>query len=193
MKTLAKPFVISAPRLLTAADLAALPTSLPTGDVKYELNDGELVVMAPPGDIHARKQGLALIKLLEPAEQLGLGEWRAEVGIVLRRNPDRIVGADAAFILKASLPVRHSPEGYLETIPELIIEIRSKNDTLLELIAKTQEYLQAGAQCVWIIEPEAQRLSAHFPDGSVSVFGPSDTLTSPLLPGFAVPLTNLLR
>jgi len=191
MKTLAKPFVIHTPRLLTAADLAALPTSLPTGDVKYELNDGELVVMAPPGADHGRTQFQVGTLLLSVAEKLGLGEAFAEVGIVLRRNPDRIVGADAAFILNASLPVRHSPEGYLETIPELIIEIRSKNDTMPELIAKAQEYLQAGAQCVWIIEPEAQRLSAHFPDGSVSVFRPSDTLTSPLLPGFAVPLTQL--
>ena len=191
MKTLAKPFVISAPRLLTAADLAALPTSLPTGDVKYELNDGELVVMAPPGDRHGEFQFDLGYYLKQYAIQTGAGIGRAEVGIVLRRNPDRIVGADAAFILNASLPVRHSPEGYLETIPELIIEIRSKNDTMPELIAKAQEYLQAGAQCIWIIEPEAQRFSAHFPDGSVSVFRPSDTLTSPLLPGFAVPLTQL--
>ena len=36
-------------RLLTAADLAVLPRHSPSGDVKYELDDGRLVVMAPPG------------------------------------------------------------------------------------------------------------------------------------------------
>lgn len=41
------------PRLLTAEDVAALPDDLPTGPVKYELYDGELIVMAPPGDMHA--------------------------------------------------------------------------------------------------------------------------------------------
>lgn len=35
-------------RLLTAADLAVLPTELPSGSVRYELDDGELVVMPPP-------------------------------------------------------------------------------------------------------------------------------------------------
>ena len=35
----------------------------------------------------------------------------------------------AAFILTASLPVRQSTEGYLETIPEIVVEVRSKNDT----------------------------------------------------------------
>lgn len=36
-------------RLFTVADVAAMPTSLPTGDVRYELDDGELVTTPPPG------------------------------------------------------------------------------------------------------------------------------------------------
>ena len=40
------------PRLLTAADLAELPSELPSGTVRYELDDGRLIVMAPPGDEH---------------------------------------------------------------------------------------------------------------------------------------------
>ena len=36
-------------RLLTVADLAVFPDELPSGPVKYELDDGKLVMMAPPG------------------------------------------------------------------------------------------------------------------------------------------------
>lgn len=42
-------------RLFTVADLAAMPKSLPSGDVWYELVDGVIVPMAPPGYIHGRR------------------------------------------------------------------------------------------------------------------------------------------
>ncbi len=38
--------------LFTAADVAALPRGLPSGDVNYELDNGKLIVMPPPGNLH---------------------------------------------------------------------------------------------------------------------------------------------
>ena len=35
-------------RLLTCEDVVVLPESLPTGDVRYELDNGRLVILAPP-------------------------------------------------------------------------------------------------------------------------------------------------
>src|SRR5690349_251333 len=133
-------------RLLTVADLAALPNELPSGPVKYELDDGKLVLMAPPGGEHGRVQHRVGWVLAHYAERLGLGEAFGEVGIILRRNPDRLVGPDAAFVATRSLPVRLSSEGYLETIPELVVEVRSKNDTVPELREKIDEYLEAGVR-----------------------------------------------
>lgn len=177
--------------LLTVADLAKLPTSLDSGEVRYELDDGELTVMAPPGFDHARQQNIIGVHLHTQAEARGLGIACGEVGIVLRRNPDRVVGADAAFILTASLPARRTPEGYLETIPELVVEIRSKNDTHPEVVGKCEEYHRAGVQVVWVIDPDARTVAAHHADGSVQVFRDAESLTCSLLPGFAVPVSNL--
>ena len=176
---------VSSRRLLTSADLAAMPRSLPSGDVRYELDDGVLITMPPPGDGHATKQA-RIIRYLFDAQDLGLGEVRGEVGVVLRRDPDRVVGPDASFILAASLPVRRSREGYLETIPELIVEVRSPNDTRPEVAAKNQEYFDAGVQVVWLIDPATRTVSACNADGSVQLFRDGDTLTCPLLPGFGV-------
>jgi Uma2 family endonuclease len=177
-------------RLLTATDLAKLPTQLESGEVRYELDDGELVILPPPGDRQGRAQAL-IARSLYRAEVAGLGLACGGVGIVLRRNPDRVVGADAAFILTASLPVRRTPEGYLETIPELVVEIRSRNDTTPEIVAKNEEYFQAGVRIVWVIDPDARTVAAHRADGSVQVFRDTDSLTCPLLPGFSVPVANL--
>ena len=162
-----------------------MPRSLPSGDVRYELDDGVLITMPPPGDGHATKQA-RIIRYLFDAQDLGLGEVRGEVGVVLRRDPDRVVGPDASFILAASLPVRRSREGYLETIPELIVEVRSPNDTRPEVAAKNQEYFDAGVHVVWLIDPATRTVSACNADGSVQLFRDGDTLTCPLLPGFGV-------
>ena len=184
------PRVPASRRLLTAADLAALPTSLPSGDVRYELDDGILVTMPPPSDTHARRQA-RVIRYLTDAEDAGLGEVRGDVGVILRRNPDRVVGPDAAFILAKSLPVTWSSDGYLETIPEIVVEVRSKNDTNPEIAAKNDEYFRAGVVEVWVIDPNPRTVAVCRVNQSVTVFDDTDTLTSVLLPGWRVPVANL--
>lgn len=178
-------------RLFTVADFAVLPTRLPTGDVRYELNDGVLVVMSPPGDIHGRQQAQIVRYLASEAEDRGLGQVRAEVCVILRRGPDRVVAPDAAFLLAESLPVRRSKEGYLETIPEIVVEIRSKNDTTNEVRAKKDEYFDAGVQVVWVLDPDEKTVTTHRPGRPPQVFTTADTLTDVLLPGFAVPVDRL--
>ena len=184
------PRVPAARRLFTVADLAALPTTLPSGAVRYELLDGELVTMPPPSHTHARRQA-RVIRYLTDAEDAGLGEVCGDVGVILRRNPDRVVGPDAAFVLAKSLPVRRSPEGYLETIPEIVVEVRSKNDTNPEIAAKNDEYFQAGVVEVWVIDPNPRTVAVCRVNQSVTVFDDIDTLTSVLLPGWGVPVANL--
>jgi Uma2 family endonuclease len=185
------PIIPGKEKLLTAADLAKMPRSLPSGDVCYELNDGKLIIMAPPGDIHGRRQSKIIQYLGVIGEDLGHGEVRGEVGIVLRRNPDRVVGADAAFVLKKSLPVKRSPEGYLETIPELVIEVRSKNDTPKEIADKNNEYFDAGVELIWLVDPERRTVTAHRRGMPDQVFLEANTLTCHLIPGFAVPVAKL--
>ena len=62
------------PKLLTVADLAALPSELPSGTVRYELHHGVLVTMPPPGDIH----GAAGVEPQLPSERPGgtAGTWQ---------------------------------------------------------------------------------------------------------------------
>lgn len=89
-------------RLLTAADLEAFPTELPSGmPIDYELDNGRLVfIMAPPGDLDGAAQSKIATYLTMLGEFQGHGKVRTEVGIVLWRGPDRVVGADVAFIAK---------------------------------------------------------------------------------------------
>jgi Uma2 family endonuclease len=178
-------------RLLTVADLAALPRSLPSGDVCYELDRGKLIILALPGDSHSRRQAKILYHLAVFGEDFGNGEVFGNVGVVLQREPDRVARPDATFILTQSLPVRKSPEGYLETIPELVVEIRSKNDFRPEIAAKNAEYFAAGVELVWVIDSEDRTVTAHRRGEPDQTFQETDTLTCHLIPGFAVPVANL--
>lgn len=181
------------PRLLTAADLAVLPDELPSGAVKYELDDGRLIVMPPPGDIHGAVNGNAFFHL-KLAERAGHGKSRTEVGVVLRRNPDRVVGPGACFIANTSLPLKHSPEGYLETIPDLVVEVRSKNDTLAELERKAGEYLAAGTKLVWVVDPLRAAVVVYQAGHAPRTLGPADDLTADgIIPGFRLSVADALR
>jgi Uma2 family endonuclease len=183
------------PKLLTAADLAALPSELPSGTVRYELHHGVLVTMPPPGDIHGAVELNLATELKMQGERRGHGKARSgDVGIVLGRNPDHVVGADAVFITNARLPLRRTPEGYQETIPKLIVEVRSKNDTLAALERKAQEYLQAGAVVVWVADPINRNAVEYRPGVAPRTYAEDDTLTVPdLIPGFAVLVREVLR
>lgn len=179
-------------RLLTIADVAALPTRLPTGDVSYELDDGKLVIMAPPGGTHGSNQVRIGGQLLFQGEFRKLGRAFAEVGIILRRNPDRLVGADAAFISAQRLPIRLSSEGYLETLPDLAVEIRSKNDTWAEIRDKVAEYLAAGVVVVWVLDPGKRTITEFRSNQAEREWLAGETLTIPdVIPGFQVLVTDL--
>jgi Uma2 family endonuclease len=87
-------------------------------------------------------------------QERNLGKARCGApALVLSREPAHVFVPDAVFISNNRLPIRRSPEGYLETIPDLIVEVCSKNDSLPALERKAGEYLVAGAVVVWIVEP----------------------------------------
>jgi Uma2 family endonuclease len=181
------------PRPLTVADLAALPSELPTGPVLYELDNGRLIIMPPPGDVHGAVELNIGAQLKLQGEHRGLGKARSgDVGIILWRNPDRVVGADAVFITTASLPLRRSSEGYLETVPELVLEVRSKNDTQPEIDHKVNDYLKASVRVVWVADPAKQTVTAYRNGQPAQVFAVADTLTVPdVIPGFAMPVQDV--
>lgn len=172
--------------LYTVADLAELPSELPSGPVCWELDNGRIVPMSPPGDLHGAVESRLVVALGIQGEGRGLGKVRCgEVGIVLWRNPDRVVGADAVFLSNGSLPIRRSPEGYLETIPDLVVEVVSKSDRPGGVARKVADYLQAGVRVVWVADPGPQTITVHRPGCEPQVVHGDDDLTvEDVIPGF---------
>ncbi|MDB5308117.1 MAG: hypothetical protein JWO38_2319 [Gemmataceae bacterium] len=149
--------------------------------------------MSPPGYRHARVGVRFAAAFYTFGETAGHGEACGEVGVLLRQNPDYLVGPDAAFISKPSCPPQLSPEGYLLTVPDLVVEVRSKNDTQSEVDEKVRDYFGAGVVLVWVADPTARTVTAYRVKQFPAVSAAGDTLTAdPVIPGFAVPVADLL-
>lgn len=180
-------------RVLTIADVAALPRCLPSGPVDYELRDGRLVVTDRHTNAHGRAHAHILARLFVHGEESGAGRAFGRVGIVLRRAPDSLLAPDAAFVPNEQLLTRTSPEDFLLTIPALVVEILDRCDTQPEIAEKVNAYLAAGVVVVWVADPEARTVTAYRTGKQPLVFGASDTLTADgVIPGFAVAVADLL-
>jgi Uma2 family endonuclease len=150
--------------------------------------------MPPTAAGHGGSQTRFASALFVQGQQRGHGECFSDTGVILRRHPDSLVGPDVAFVATASLPARLTKEGYLETIPDLIVEIRSKNDTMPEVLAKVQEYLGAGARVVWVADPDALTVTEYRRNQSPKVFQADDTLAvDDVIPGFALKVRDGFR
>jgi Uma2 family endonuclease len=178
----------------TAADLAVFPTQLPSGDVDYELDQGRLVLMVPPGHPHGLVQVRIASKFAIQGEEAGFGQAVTDEAVVVSRNPDTVLSPDVAFIAKSKLPVRVTREGYLETIPDVVVEIRSKNDSRAELERKTETYLSAGVSLVLIADPEAKTIVAYRAGAEPRVYLEADMveLDEPI-PGFRMGVKEMFR
>jgi Uma2 family endonuclease len=181
-------------RRFTIADLAAMPDEVPSGTVKYELDNGRLIATSPPDVAHGSCHIRLVAALHSHCNERELGEVLMSVGVILWRKPDRCVGPDITFISRGRLPPKVSPEDYLETIPELIVEIRSKNDTIAYLDRKVSDYLKAGARVVWIVDPGTKTVVEHRPIAAPKTLDIADVLTcDDIIPGFQLSLAELFK
>jgi Uma2 family endonuclease len=180
--------------LFTAADVAVLPSSLPSGDVKYELDNGRLVVMPPPAHTHGAYQSNLAAELKAQGEKRGHGKCRVESGVLLWEDPDRLVGPDAMFITNEQLPIKESSEGYLLTIPALVVEVLSKNDSASYIAEKVRDYLKAGVKVIWIADSVKRVVAEHRTDGTTKTFKETETLLiEDVVPGFRMPVRVVFR
>ena len=98
--------------------------------------------------------------------------------IVLRGNPAMVVG------------------GYLEGTPDIVVEVLS-TDRNRDLVRKRQLYAAGGVQEYWIFDPrEDTAILLELQNGEYverAVLTADDTLTTPLLPGLAIPPADVFR
>jgi len=181
----------AAPALWTGDDLWAYRGR---PGYRYELVEGELREMSPPGPEHGSVGQSLGWRATQFVEDNDLGQsFLAETGFYVRRNPDTVIAPDWAFIAKERAPERW-PSGYGQVVPDLVLEVRSPGDTRKEIADKIALWLAAGVRLLWDLDPKRRVVTVHRPGEPPRELGVDDTLSGEdLLPGFSLPLRRIFR
>jgi Uma2 family endonuclease len=192
--------------LAVPAERAYVPNMPPTGLVtadellhahfphkRVELVRGVLVVSEPPGYRHGEIMAQLATILSNYADAHHLGRVLAgDAGFKLASNPDTVRGPDVAFVRRARLPTP-SPTGFAALAPDLVVEILSPGDRAGDVLAKVADWLSAGTQLVWVIDPARRVVRVYRQDGSESTITADAQLEGEdVLPGFAHALAAIL-
>lgn len=160
-----------------------------SGSERCEFVQGAKVEKDLPSFQHGQFQVILGAALTTYGRQSGLGaavsEWHHRFG---PEDDVRVYIPDIVF-LKA--PRHLNPPRYANEASDVMIEIVSPTDSPTGLLDKVEFYLYYGALSVWVVDPTEKRIHIYSPGKPVRRFTPLDTLTDPVLPGFALPLSEI--
>ena len=159
-----------------------------------ELVRGRRVMMNRPYTDHGYRMGeiAAIIRDFVRAHNLGRVVV-GDAGVVTQRDPDTVRGSDIAFYSFDRVAPGPTPKECWPA-PELAVEILSPHDRWQDLYTKIGEYLDAGVNCVIVVDPVDRQVQTYTPDHPVRIWNEQETLTlSTGLPGFSVPVASLFE
>lgn len=175
--------------LAIAEDLYQLPDN-----ARVELIRGELIEMLPASFDHAwisQRIGRALGNFAEPDLGAVLG---SSAGFILERDPDTFLEPDVSFVRAERIPSDALRKRFPELAPDLVVEVLSPSERMVDVAKKVEIYLATGVQVVWVVDPQRKIVRVHTSGRTARVLRASvgDILDGgEVLPGFALPLTDI--
>ena len=176
-------------------DLWELAHQIGNDGKRFELVDGELFEMSPPGVLHG-SLAIRLGSFLHVfAEEHRLGIVTVETG---HHPPDdrlTLLAPDIAFTSKARVP-QPLPNKYMPLMPDLAVEIVSPSDSIAQVHKKAALYLRHGTQRAWIVQPAKKGVEVCRPAQEAGMkrefIGQEGILSGEsVLPGFMLELRRL--
>jgi Uma2 family endonuclease len=178
--------------LFTSSDLKKFP-DLP--GVRYEIIDGELYVSRQPTLGHQDAAGEVQFALRFWNRETRAGRVFGEPGLVFAEDQD--VAPDVVWMTHGRLAEAEDEKGHLRLAPELVVEVLSPGpaNELRDRELKLSLYARQGVQEYWIVDWIRHAVEVYRHDRVTlqlaATLGDGDTLTSPLLPGFALPAAQI--
>ena len=117
-----------------------------------------------------------------------------DVIVALSLESGRLYAPDVTVILPGNPGAVR--DRMVEGAPDIVIEVLS-SDRNRDLVRKRQVYAEAGIPHYWLCDLRRDTLTLlELQDGAYverAMLTAEDTLTTPLLPGFALPLSDIFR
>ncbi|HVX60116.1 MAG TPA: Uma2 family endonuclease [Pirellulales bacterium] len=177
--------------LLTVDEFSRLPDL----GQRAELVRGKILMMNMPGARHGKVCARIAFALMSFNERQRLGHVMTnDAGVVTTREPDSVRGPDVAFYSFQRLPMGDEPSGYPALPPELVFEVLSPSDRWRELQQKAVEYLDAGVDCVCVVDPAQETVTLYYQDRPPETHaGEALFEVADILPGFSVPVRRFFE
>lgn len=179
-------------RKLTYDDLLAMPDD----GLRHEIIDGVLYVSPSPSPPHQFTLGKLHQAIANYLDDHPLGEvYMAPLDVVFTRHD--VVEPDLLFVTTDRLALL--TDRNVSGAPDLAVEILSPSSRRMDLKLKRDLFERQGVGEYWVIDPIAGTIDVHPRDRNRLMKQPrlllanGDHLTSPVLPGFVVPLARLFR
>jgi Uma2 family endonuclease len=161
-------------------------------DRRYEIIDGELFMTPAPTPYHQIVAGNLYSLLKEHVQKRELGQVLFAPCDVLLSETD-VVQPDVLFISKERASI--IGEKYISAAPDLVVEVLSPATAGRDQTLKKKLYAQRGVRELWFASPEAKSVEVLINSGDSfrreAIYGTGDTLASPLLPEFEIPITSV--
>lgn len=167
---------------------------MPLGPPYFQLVDGGLFMSPSPDFFHQDTAGNLFVRLRDHVS-------RNRAGVVQIAPSDvelddvNVVQPDMYFVSRARRRIitRQGVRG----APDLVVEVLSPRTAGLDLGAKLKAYARAGVIEAWYVDRARRRVLVYrFAEAGaqpVAELRPQDTLTTPRLPGFALPVREIFR
>jgi Uma2 family endonuclease len=176
----------------TSKDLESLPA---IEGVRYEIIDGELYVSTAPSWHHqyACDEICSALKVWD--RQAKAGTSVSGPGLIFAADQDVI--PDVVWISRARLANGLDAAGHLRVAPELVVEVLSPGSAneQRDREVKLGLYSRQDVEEYWIVDWRMRTVEVFRRQDAtlqhVASLHDRDVLTTPLLPGFACPVSSL--
>ena len=175
------------PRRYSYADYLQMPD-----EQRCEIIGGRLRMTPSPSGDHQTVLAQMLVVLWQFAMGTGLGKVICAPYDVVLSDHD-IVQPDILFVAKSHLD-RYNGKGPLRGAPDLAIEILSPSTAQWDRVEKRELYARSGVQSYWLVDLETRSITViALPGDAERIYRLGETLTDPVLPGFAMLVDELLH
>jgi Uma2 family endonuclease len=177
---------------LTLEQFLALPDTEPASEYAC----GEVTQKPMPTNAHGILQPYIWLIIYQFLNRTKIGrvrtEWRCIFGPARRK---RAFVPDVVYVsFERMPPVNAVDQAFLETAPDLVVEILSPGESPERFARKLRFYLLHGVRLVWVVDPVAQSITVYTPGPTEErILRPGDTLDGEdVLPGFSASVAEIM-
>jgi len=169
-------------------------------EAPFEIINGRLIPVHPPLYGHSKAIKRIYDAILFYNQEHYYGEVFTETTFIIEYQTDWVAGSrvpDVLFVRKERLKAyeaetENSDLKPLALVPDLVVEVVSKNDTYSDVNEKIDAYLDDGVELIWVVDPQRKRVAVYEGNDQPVMLGEGDSLSGgDVVPGFELKVSEV--